>query len=287
MKANALAGEKLGSGLRITRTDGAVYGFSDQQTAALIGGVTYAASMLDISGIVIAANAAVGNLELTTLHDESVFTTADILGEVWENAAFLIFRYDTTDLSAAVDSLLAGTLGNIRLRDNTVVAELRDLRQYLQASVGAVSSKTCRYRLGSSDENDGGLCMIDLDGSPSLRATVTLTQVTSNQVFRVSALSVADDWFGEGEIEWLTGANAGQMRKVKSFERGSPVVNEFTLALPMFSTVGVGDTAIVTPGCRKRFLEDCVGKFGNGPNFGGEPHRKGTNDLTKPPTVDV
>lgn len=288
MKATVVTGEKTGFALRITRTDGEVYGFTDQQLDATIAGVTYDASQgLDVSGIVIAANASVGNLELTTGHDESLFTKAEILGGVWENAAFLIFKYDTTDLAAATEALLAGTLGNVRIRRNHVVAELHDLRRYLQQAVGIVSSKTCRYRLGSSDANDGGLCMIDLDGSPSYRVNVTVTAVTSNGVFRASALSVADDWFGEGEFEWLTGNNAGLRAKVKSFERGSPVVNEFTLALPMFSTVQVGDTGIATPGCRKRFQEDCVTKFGNGPNFGGEPFRKGINDLTAPPTVSV
>lgn len=288
MKANTQTGEKVGHAMRITRTDGEVLGFTDQQVDAPIGGVTYDASQgLDVSGIVIAANAAVGNLELTTFHDETLFTTAEILGGVWENAAFLIFKYDTTNLASAVEPVLAGTLGNVRIRKNTVVAELHDLRRYLQQAVGIVSSKTCRYRLGSSDANNGGLCMINLDGSPSYRVNITLTAVTNNGVFRASALAVADDWFGEGEIEWLTGNNAGLRAKVKSFERGSPKVNEFTLALPMFSTVSVGDTAIATPGCRKRFAEDCVAKFGNGPNFGGEPFRKGVNNLTAPPTVDV
>lgn len=289
LAAHIAAGDTtLAHALKVTREDGQVFGFTDHDRDAVVDGITYSASPgLDVSGISIAASAAVGNLELRTLHDEEVFTTAEILGGVWRNASFLIFRYNWASPSDGIDSILAGTLGAVEIQQNLVVVELHDLRRYLQQPVGAVSSKTCRYRLGSSDANDGGLCRIELDGSPGFRVTGSVTQKTDNQVFRDSSRTEADDWFGEGELTWLTGNNAGLSHKVKSFERGSPPVHEFTLALPAFSAIQVGDTYSAVPGCRKRFLEDCVGKFANGRNFGGEPHRKGTNDLTKPPEIDV
>ena len=121
----------------ITRQDGAVYAFTTHDIDDVVGGVTYLAKPgLAASDIIIAANAAVGNLQLTTLHDGTVFTTADVLGGKWRNAAFTIFRYNWASIGDGIDTLLCGTLGEFTLLRNSVTAELRDFRQYLQQSVG-------------------------------------------------------------------------------------------------------------------------------------------------------
>ena len=141
----------LATALKITRTDGAVFGFTTHDVDDIIAAVTYKANPgLAVTDIVTAANAAVGNLELTTLHDGTTFTTSDVLGGVWRNAAFILFRYNWASIADGIDTLMAGTLGEFELRQNTVIAELRDLRQYLQQSVGNASSKTCRARLGDA-----------------------------------------------------------------------------------------------------------------------------------------
>lgn len=268
----------LATALKITRTDGEIFGFTTHDVADTVSGVAYSASPgLDITGIVLAANAAVGNLELTTLHDGTIFTTADVLGGVWRNAAFTIFRYNFASISDGIDTLLDGTLGEFELKQNIVSAELRDLRQYLQQPVGSASSKTCRYRLGSTDKNNGGLCLKDISGA-TFTVTGTLTGVTSNQVFRDSARTEDVNWFDEGEFTFSNGSNNGLSAKVKSYAANGT----FTLALPMLGTVAIGNTYTAIAGCRKRLTEDCRDKFGNVLNFGGEPHRKGLNDLVKP-----
>lgn len=258
----------LATALKITREDAQVYGFTSHDQDAVISGVTYSAQPgLDPTSIIIAANAAVGNLELTTLHDGSVFTSLDVFGGRWRNAAFVIFRYNWASLSDGIDTLLAGTFGEIELRQNRLVIELRDLRQYLQQPVGDASSKTCRARLGDAR------CRKSL---AAFTFTGTLTGATSNQVFTDSGRGEADDYFGEGELTFTSGANNGLRAKVKSFSAGV-----FTLALPMPGTVAVGNTYSVIAGCRKRLAEDCRDKFDNVLNFVGEPHRKGLNNLTK------
>lgn len=283
--ASHIAGDltTLAYGLKITRTDGVVYAFTSHDKDATISSVDYLASPgLDVTSIVTAANMAVGNLELTTLHDGTVFTTADVLGGVWRNAAFIIFRYNWDDISDGIDTLLAGTLGEVELRRNTVKAELRDLRQYLQLSVGEASSKTCRYRLGDSR------CGIDLGSPNDWTVTGTITSVTSNQVFSDTSRSEADGWFDEGEFTWVSGDNAGLSQKVKTYAlAGSPASGQFTLALPMLGAVQVGDTYTVHAGCKKRLEEDCRDKFDNVINFGGEPHRPGIDALTKGVEVGV
>lgn len=261
--------------LKITRTDAQVFGFTSHDVDDVVSGVTYAANPgLNVTAIVIAANAAVGNLELRTLHDGTVFTLKDVLNGVWRNAAFQIFRYNYAALTAGIDTILAGTLGEFELRDGELVVELRDLRQYLQQPVGEASSKTCRYRLGDDR------CRKDLT---AFTVNGTLTSVTSNQVFRDNSRTEAADWFGEGEITFTGGANDGIRAKVKDYAANGT----FTLALPLLGTVAIGDTYTAIAGDRKRLEEDCRDKFDNVVNFGGEPHRRGIDNVTQRATADV
>jgi len=224
---------------------------------------------LQVTDIVIAADFAVGNLELTTLHDGTTFTTADVLAGVWRNAAFVIFRYNWQSLGDGIDTLLVGTVGEFTLYQNTITAELRDLRQYFQQSLGDASSKTCRARLGDPR------CRKDLT---AFTYTGALTGVTSAKVFQ--DFGRVDDlhWFAEGLITFTTGANAGLAAKVKDFYSSGQF--ELAQALPSLPVVGDEYTAIA--GCQKRLAEDCVAKFDNVLNFVGEPHRKGVNSVTKP-----
>lgn len=262
----------LATALKITREDATVYGFTSHDITDTVDGVEYDASPgLIVSDIVIAANAAVGNLELTTLHDGTIFDMTDVFNGKWRNAAFVVFRYRHEEAVKTIDEyLLAGTVGEIGVRDNVVVAELRDLRQYLQQPVGSNSSKTCRYRLGSTSRANGGLCMKDLT---AFTYTGTITHVTSNEVFRDSARGEAVNWFDEGEIRFDSGPNAGVWKKIKAHAADGT----FTLALPYYGAVAIGHAYTVVKGCRKR-REDCV-ELDNILNFGGEPDRKGLNDL--------
>jgi uncharacterized phage protein (TIGR02218 family) len=265
----------LATALKITRTDGVIYGFTSHDRDVTISSVLYESSPgLDVTSVVITAGLAVGNLELTTLHDGTVFTAAAVLGGVWRNAAFTLFRYNFVTPADGIETLLVGTIGEVELRQNSVVAELRDLRQYLQQPVGSVSSKTCRYRLGDSK------CTKNITIAP-FTVTGTLTAVTSRQEFRDSARAEAADFFGEGVLTWTGGANTGLSQKVKEYAANGT----FTLSLPMLQTVSIGDTYSVKAGCRKRLAEDCITKFANVLNFGGEPHRPGLDALTAPPEV--
>jgi hypothetical protein len=73
-----------------------------------------------------------------------------------------------------------------------------------------------------------------------------------------------------GRIEWLTGPNVGRVYSLESFEPSSAgsavVINE-----PMPYPISVGDEFRIRPDCGKRYFEDCVGVWNNGPNFKGEP----------------
>lgn len=135
--------------LKITRPDGYALALTTHDVSDPIGGTLYLSDPgLLVTNIVLQANAAVGNFELTTLHDDTIFKVQDILNGLWTNSEFEVFRYNYKNLTGGIVYLLAGTVGEAVINLNHLVIELRDLRQYLQQSVGALTSKNCRDRLG-------------------------------------------------------------------------------------------------------------------------------------------
>lgn len=260
--------------IKITRTDDEVYGWTSADRDATIDAVIYeSAPGLSVASFASSAGLAVDNSELTVLADDTIITRADIIAGRWNNAAYLLFKYDWTDVSAGEEVISAGFLGELHPRSGAYVAELRALQQYLQQPVGAASTKTCRARLGDA------MCMVDLGGWTE---TGTITGVTSKQVFTDSSRAEADDYFGEGILTWTAGLNTGLSQKVKTYASDT-----FTLSLPMIFDVQIGDTYSVIAGCRKRLDEDCATKFSNELNFQGEPHRPTVDELTSSPEVNV
>ena len=93
--------------LKITRTDSAIFGFTSHNVDDVISGVTYKSDPgLDVTSVSASVGSGVGNLQLTTLDDGSVFARSDILGGVWRGAQWVLFRYNYTSLSDGIDILL-------------------------------------------------------------------------------------------------------------------------------------------------------------------------------------
>ena len=260
--------------IKITRTDAEVFGWTSADKDATISSVDYlSAPGLDVASFATSAGLAVDNTEITILPDDAIITRADILAGRWDNAEYVLFRYNWADLTDGIEVRSVGNLGEVQPKSGAYVAELRGLQQYLQQPIGSASTKTCRARLGDS------MCGVDLG---PWTETGTITGVTSKQVFTDSSRAEADDYFGEGLLTWTGGLNDGLTQKVKTYASDT-----FTLALPMIFDVQVGDTYSVIAGCRKRLDEDCVTKFDNVLNFQGEPHRPTVDDLTSSPDVNV
>lgn len=276
--------------VRVERTDGTVYGWTsagvDVPASADLGDLgelLYASAPgLDVASFATSAGFAVDNSELTILPDDMIITRADILAGRWNNAAWTLMRYNWADPSMGAEVRGGGKLGEVRARSGSFVAELRGPQQPLQQPVlSSGSTKTCRYRLGSTAMPEG-LCMVDI-ASATYTKTGTLTHVTSKQVIRDSTRAEAADFFGEGVLTFTDGLNANLSQKVKIHAADGT----FTLSLPMIFTPEVGNAYSVHAGCRKRLDEDCETKFDNTLNFGGEPHRPTVDELTSSPEASA
>lgn len=287
-------------GLLLQRKDGTLYGFTSDVVDMFLDVTPWNSQSWDLAGetnfrfdskqglrwstVLTTASLAVSNLDITTLDDGTLFTRDDIRAGKWDSARWRMFRYrwDVSPVTIAndIETLLTGQFGEITLGESTIKIEQRGLAQKMQQTVGIVSQKTCRVRLGSQGV---GKCNVDL--APYTH-TLTVTAVTDRGQFTCSGATQPDDYFGEGIVTWLTGNNAGVGLKVRNFSGGV-----FVLVLPAVLNIQVGDTLSAVAGCRKRHevtldnpggVSDCKNKFNNVVNFQGEPHRPTTDELTKP-----
>lgn len=263
--------------LRVTRTDGQVFGFTSARRSVDISSVTYDANQgLDASAIAASAGLDTDNLELTTLDDGTLFTHADVVGGVWQGAAFLIFRYNWAAPADGTEPVMGGTFGNVSLKQGAVVVELRGLQQYLQQPVGNVTSKTCRARFADYPRPNGNnRCGLDVAAHTT---AVTVGTVTSRRQFTITGATIADDVLAEGLAVFTGGDNDGITGKIRSYA-GQTV----TLATDLPYLPVTGDTLNVINGCRKRLDEDCATRYSNERRFQGEPHRPSIDSLTASP----
>lgn len=275
---------RLAMAVKVTRADGVVIALTSHERNQTIDGVEYIATHgMESSQIVTTAGLAVDNSEMRTLDDGTIFDRADVLAGRWNGARYIVFRYAWSDPSLGVEYLTAGVFGNVTLQQGNVVSELRGIQQFLQQAVSNVTTKTCRARLADFPSANGkNRCRLTAE---DWTEAGTVTAVTSRQVFAASGVANANtaDWYGEGIVTWVTGANAGLQQKVRTHATGGVL----TLILPMKKDIEVGDTFEVIAGCRGRLQEDCRDKFDNVLNFQAEPHLPGVDALTAAPDVSA
>ena len=252
----------LAYALRIEREDATVYGFTSADRDAFFNATQYkAAQGLNISSLETNSGFSVDNLELSTLDDGTLFKRTDILGGLWRNAQFSITRYNVASVSDGFETIMVGTLGEATLSNGSVKVELRGLQQYLQQPVGSVISATCRARLGDNK------CTVNLT---PLTFVGQVASALNKQTFVNGLSSQANGYFENGVLRFTSGVCQGMSGVVKTYTS-----NTFTLQLPLIIQPEVGDSFVAISGCKKRFVEDCIGKFANSLNFQGEPHVPG------------
>lgn len=263
---NAQGATTLVTCWKVTRRDGAVFGFTEHVRDLPVSGVTYqAATGFSASAIRTTAALNVDNLDVEGKLDAAGITEADLLAGRWDFAEIHVFEVNYADLTMGIRKLRRGYLGEVKRGRAGFVVELRGLTQKLAQQFGRVYTATCNADLGDAR------CAVAL---APLTVTGALTAAASGRQFTDSARGEAAGWFKGGKLSWTGGANAGLSMEVKDFAGGGV----FTLQQPMPFTVAVGDAYSVTPGCDKT-IATCHAKFGNTLNFRGFPHVPGTDRM--------
>lgn len=244
---------------KVTRTDSAVYGFTDHDQDLVVSGVTYAAATgYTRSAVRATLGLAPDNLELAGAFASSAIAVADVRAGLWDYAVVEMFLCNWADLTQGVLRLSKGKLGQVKNGRSGFVTELLGLSHHLTQPIGRLYTVACDADLGDTR------CGVNL---APFTVTGTISGVTSRRAFADSGRAEADGYFDFGKLTWLTGANAGLSMEVKTYLLAG---GAFTLQLPMPYTVAIGDTYRAIKGCDKTALV-CAGTFSNLVNFRGFP----------------
>ncbi len=183
-----------------------------------------------------------------------------IASGVFDNARCYLFATSWATPVEDEEAIVASILGKTTLMDERYRIEEMSLIDALNQSVGDTYTPSCPKTFGGQEYAG---CMKALG---PLTVTGTLTGVTSSSIFRDSARSEAADYFGLGTIAFTSGPNAGlKPLEIKSYAANG-TIETFE---PFHYAPVVGNAYTMTPGCRKRHLEDCKTKWNNLVNFGG------------------
>jgi uncharacterized phage protein (TIGR02218 family) len=256
---------------KITRTDSAVFGFTDHDLALSFAGTTYEPE----SGFVPSEIRAGQDFSVDAQDVEGALTSdriteTDILDGRWDNAEVEVWRVNWASTDQRV-LMRRGNLGDIRRGRTSFVAEVRSLAHWLNQTVGRTYQFSCDADLGDAR------CGVNLS-SPLWSATGTVATLSGSRGFTSAALgSFAADTFTLGVVSWTTGANAGRKAEIASFASGAIALFEAPVR-----PIAIGDAFLATAGCDKQFAT-CSAKFSNGLNFRGFPHMPGEEAVLRYP----
>lgn len=256
---------------KLTRSDGAIMGFTDHDTRVTVEEVDYEAETgFTPTAVAASSSLSVDNLDVEGMLEADSITEADIMAGRYDFAEIEIFQVNHRQPEAGRIILRRGWLGEITVRNRRFVAEVRGMTQKLSQQIGQLYSPACRAELGD------GRCRVAMGG---FTHTGTVAAVASRSIFSDPAREEENGYFSAGKVTFTSGLNAGLSMEVKAFEDG-----RFTLVLPMPYDVEEGDGYSVRAGCDKNF-STCVSRFDNAANFRGEPHVPGIDRMLETSTT--
>ena len=258
---------------RITRRDGAVFGFTDHDRLLTFDDLDCApAQSLTLGAIDKSLGLAVDSAGATGALDAGAITEDDLARGLWDGALVDVYSVDWTDTTLRVH-LFAGRIGEVRRGAQAFSAELRGLQAPLNVPVGRVFSRFCDADLGDAR------CGVDLTDS-AFKGEGVVTEVISAGAFRASGLDAfAEGWFARGRVAWDGGAQS----EISAHRiEGSDAIIELLDAPGPALTLGA--TFAIYGGCDKR-SETCRAKFNNVANFRGFPHMPGNDAVQAGPVT--
>lgn len=127
---------------------------------------------------------------------------------------------------------------------------------------------------------------VTFDGGISYKAVLAFTAydvvssvVDARKEFVGTSIAGADGTFETGPLRWISGNNAGLRDIIRKWDSGTQTIKlYFRTPRP----IQVGDRFYYSAWCQRRFIQDCLLRFGNTLNFRGFPYVPGA--LTTTPT---
>ena len=241
------------------------------------GDITYVATKgFDPSVLSTDIGLGVGNAEVQALLSNAIpgITEEMIHAGELDDAEWVCYLVNFMDVSMGHVVLDAGDVGEIVTRFGLLwIPELLSYVARLKQPIGSVDSITCRAIFGAPTSGDLTIaqlqvgCGVDIAGLWVYGEVVSVGLETNRNFVGDEVSASGPPVPFPGRVQFLTGNNAGREYATESVDQETVFLSE-TTAYP----IEVGDTYRIRPDCRKRFKEDCIDTWNNGPNFKGEPH---------------
>lgn len=253
---------------RLTRRDGAVFGFTDHDRPLVVGGQTYEPqSGFTQSEARVSLGMAIDSVDVEGALSSDTLDEADIVAGRYDGAAVETLLVNWQD-TAQFTTLRTASVGRITRSDGRFLAELESMAASLDKPNGRHLRRACDARLGD------GRCGVAISQG-TLRGTGTVVAVSGPATLRVAGLGAYEaGWFSSGEVTWTSGDLAGVTETVVDHRRDG---SDLLLVLPASARMpAAGDGFSIVAGCDKQF-STCKAKFGNSLNFRGFPHLPGND----------
>ncbi len=254
---------------KITRTDGVIFTFTEHDKDLTVSGLVYAAKGgYTGSAIVQGTTLSVDNMDLEGLIQAAGITSEDVHEGLYNYAEVEVFLVNYTDPDGGKVILRRGLLGELTLRGDVHVTEIRGLAQFLTRVFIELVMPDCSAELydarckvvSTAFENTGSIATI----------------VSDRRSFTVSLAAPARDigYHSGGLISFTSGFADTKSMEVRQHGAG----DTFTLYLASPWLLQVGDTFLIKRGCDK--LETtCKNVFNALDNFRGFPSVPGTDKI--------
>lgn len=256
---------------KIVRVDATVLCFTDHNKSLVFDGLTYEPGY---SATASARQRVEGtdpqNLELKGFITSAKITDADIRAGLYRNAVVTEFVVDWRYPDVGAYAINVMYLDNIKWDDLHWTAQLSGQKMRLNAKVGDLYTRNCRYVLGDAR------CGVSLAG---LTVSSSVSSVVKQRSRVSTPLAQASGYFDGALLTFTSGPNSGYKSVVKSHATGQL---EFQVRTPY--DISAGNTFTIAPGC-DHHEATCKDKFNNFTRFGGYPTIPGTNKSFATPDI--
>jgi len=205
-------------------------------------------------------------------------TAAMVDAGVFDDGTWVCYMVNYKDLTMGHIELGGGDIGDIHTRYGMVwIPELLDTMVRLKQPVGVVTSRKCRAIFGNpaTQEYRQTGCGVDVSAMWTAGVVQSVDGAESNRIFTGDALATPHSY--PGRVRFTTGDNVGRVFAVE-------VVTGFEIELVETTPypIQAGDEYEIRPDCGKRYEEDCIEVWNNGPNFKGEPLMPDGSEVAAP-----
>lgn len=255
---------------RITRTDGAVLGFTDHDRTLQFDGTSFAPQTgMTASEATNTLGLGVDSVDVEGALSSDVISETDIETGRYDGAVVETFLVNWQSPEDQHVRLRQSAIGAITRIGNGFKAELRSATADLDKVKGRRIARRCDAEFGDAR------CGVDA-GTAVYSGSAVVSAVRSAAEFVATGLeSFAAGWFDRGLLTFTSGANEGSRFVVLRHDVTGGKVRLILRDVPVLA-VATGDTCCVVAGCDKSFAT-CRAKFANSANFRGFPHLPGND----------